>query len=402
MPNNIVWFDSSETGAPTLNNVAGSLDSVLNACLVSGFNTVALDSVVVASGVATATRSAGHGFADKRIVELAGAGTSAINGRKLITRTGAATFTFPAPGVTDGAIGGTITAKRSPLGWARPLSSGNVSIYTRTDPAATAMALRVDDSGAGVAASTYARVRMLETYADLNTYTNPAPPASVLSGGGAFAPKGADNTDAKKWALVGDGRTLYLFTEQSNYPASSYGGLPGGILMFGDLARLNSGDAYACLLAGASAGGGFTPNDLGAIATLGQLPSSDAVWLCRPSSGIGSAVAGGMAGTAGGGGTRRLGGLGPKYPSPVDNGFVAQQPLLVAENNSTFGNPLRGVLRGVADPLAQLISTSADAPGWYLTVLDNLVGTDRRYLAVAFQQQGSYGVALFDITGDWA
>ena len=41
------------------------------------------------------------------------------------------------------------------------LNSGNVSIYTRSDVAATGMALRVDDSGAGVASATSARTRLL-------------------------------------------------------------------------------------------------------------------------------------------------------------------------------------------------------------------------------------------------
>lgn len=31
MSNTVVWYDSTETGAPVLNNAAGSLDGVLNA-----------------------------------------------------------------------------------------------------------------------------------------------------------------------------------------------------------------------------------------------------------------------------------------------------------------------------------------------------------------------------------
>ena len=38
----VVWFDSSETGAPVLNNAAGRLIGVLDACLITGFNTKAV------------------------------------------------------------------------------------------------------------------------------------------------------------------------------------------------------------------------------------------------------------------------------------------------------------------------------------------------------------------------
>ena len=40
-----IYYDSSETGAPVLNNAAGSLDAVLYACLVTGFRTVTLDNI---------------------------------------------------------------------------------------------------------------------------------------------------------------------------------------------------------------------------------------------------------------------------------------------------------------------------------------------------------------------
>ena len=47
------FFDSSETGAPALNNVAGSALEVIRACLRTGFNSRVVTSIVVAAGVAT-------------------------------------------------------------------------------------------------------------------------------------------------------------------------------------------------------------------------------------------------------------------------------------------------------------------------------------------------------------
>ena len=48
----VMWFDSSETGAPVLNNANGSMIAVLDACLVTGFNNKAVQSINVAAGVA--------------------------------------------------------------------------------------------------------------------------------------------------------------------------------------------------------------------------------------------------------------------------------------------------------------------------------------------------------------
>lgn len=394
MANEIVWYDSSETGAPVLNNAAGSLDAVLYACLVTGFRTVTLDNIAVVSNVATASYSAGHGFGDKRMVEVAGAATSAINGRKLVTRTGAGTFTFPAPGVADGTISGTITAKRSPLGWTRPLNSGNVSMYERTDVAATGMALRIDDSGSGAASATAARARMVESYTDLSTFTGAAPGASVFGGAGVYIPKGPNTAAAKAWVLVGDGRTFYLFAEASSYAASSYAGTPQGIWAFGDIDSFRAGDAFSCILAGADDAAGGNSSCLGSSQGMGGDPNQPQIVLCRPFNGVGVAVR--AANIATGASNRRFGGSGPTYPSPVDNGLSICTPVMVSESSAAFTHPLRGILRGVGDPLATIAGGSL-----HLQVLETVVGSDRRWLMVGFNQAGSYGHAAFDITGPW-
>lgn len=394
MANEIVWFHSEETGAPVLNNAAGALDAVLYACLVTGFRTQTLTSVAVASNVATATL-AGHGYADQMMVEISGATPGGVNGRKRITVTGSGTFTFPTSGVADGAATGTIVAKRSPLGWTRPLNSGNVSMYARSDVTATAMKLRVDDSNTGVASAIAARVRMVEAYTDLNTFTGPAPTDAQLSGGQHWT-KGADTAAAKIWVLVGDGRTFYLFTDASNYPASSYSNVPQGIFGFGDIEPYRGGDAFACILAGAGAATNPGASALGVLHGLSTSPTSYECVLPRPFNGIGGAVRAGMSGTGGASGSRRVGGGGPSYPSPVDNGILIHYPSLMSENNITFQNPVRGHLRGLGDPLATLAGGAL-----HKQVFTTVVGSDRTWLLVGFNQQGSYGHAAFDITGPW-
>ena len=394
MANDIVWFDSSEVGGPTLNNAAGSLDGVLNACLVTGFRPITLASITVAGGVATASFPGGHGYSNLRMVDIAGATDGAINGRKRITVTGAPTFTFPAPGVADGPVGGTITAKRSPLGWARPLSSGNVSIYTRTDVTATPMALRVDDSGSGAAGATHARWRMVESFSDLSTFTGAAPVAALFGDAGVYIPKGANSAGAKPWVLVGDSRTFYLFTDSSDYPASSWNGVGMGPWAFGDIGSFRPGDGYACLLAGGIQPGGLNGDSFGTVRGAGGSGFFEQVVLSRAFNGIGSAVTACMRGLADG--SRRMGSGGPTYPSPVDNGLLILSPVLLAEQNAAFSYPVRGQVRGVGDPFASIAGGLL-----HLQVLSNLAGSDRDWLMVGFQQAGSYGHMAFDITGPW-
>ena len=58
----VKYFHSSQVGAPVMSQggAAGLLIALLDACLVDGFGLKTVDSIVVASGVATANVSTGH------------------------------------------------------------------------------------------------------------------------------------------------------------------------------------------------------------------------------------------------------------------------------------------------------------------------------------------------------
>ena len=397
MANEIVWYDSSETGAPTLNNAAGSLIGVLDACLITGFRLQTLTSVVVASNVATATL-AGHGYSDARMLDIAGAGTGAINGRKKITVTGAGTFTFPAPGVSDGTISGTITAKRSPLGWTKPASGTNKAIYQRSDVTATGMLLRLDDTSTGSTLN-YARALMLESYTDIDTYVATASGPS----GGQYWPRGYNNdTVAKVWVLVGDGKTFYFFSDIGNGASSgsSFTLASAGLQVcgFGDMVSYRSADAYKCICAGPAAHGGGVLG-LGGSAVFqphSNVNNSGSLHIARAASQLsGSGLQVGMVGYSNSSTGTTMGSIGPVYPSPVDNGMDIQYPVRVVENSSAFSYPIRGYLRGVYHPLMNLGRT------YHLSRFANLTGSDRELLCVAVSNSSTGGSMLLDITGPW-
>jgi len=222
------------SGAPSLSGEAGKLIGVLDACLIDGFGSVTLDSMVVASGIATATKSTGHNFLDHTVILIAGATPSGLNGEKRITRTGATTFTFDATGISDQTATGTITAKMAPVGWTKAHSVTNKAAYARTALAATAMKLRVDDSPAQ-----YPTLIMYETMSDVDTGTG----ASTTR---YFAKSSAASATARAWRLYADDYMFYLF-------ANADGSTWSSVMVFGDIAQYKSGDAYHCLLIGHAA-----------------------------------------------------------------------------------------------------------------------------------------------------
>lgn len=233
------FFDSSETGAPTLNNVAGSLLDVIRACFKDGFNPQTVTSIDVASGVATAT-AASHGYSATygKLLLIEGSSEALLNGRKQPLSVATNTFTFDATGVADGTYTGTISAKRAPLGWTEPHTGTNVAIFARTAVESTAQLLRIDDS------ALVARLLCLESATDVDTYAGLCPTPAQFSGGAPWQ-KGADTATAKSWFVVGADRGFYFGSQIGT-------GSTFTIYLFGDGVPYYAGDAYFTLLTGQS------------------------------------------------------------------------------------------------------------------------------------------------------
>jgi hypothetical protein len=388
----VVWYDSSETGAPTLNNAAGSLLAVLKACLVTGFNVKTVTSISVAGGVATAS-CAGYGYSSTygKDIDISGCSEAALNGRKALTYTDTNTFKFSAVGVADGTYNtGAITAKRSPLGWVEQYTGTNKSIFKRSDVTATAMLLRVDDTNSAPATATDARCLMVESATDVDTYTGPAPtPAQVA--GGYYMNKGVNNTTPKQWMLVGDGKRFFLFTQYSAtlLPAANSCGVP---FLFGNFSSFKAGDQYNCLLSASSAahsgGSGSsrfgmseaTPQTGGALVARhwGQVNPSNVTSF----QGFGNGHSGDASW--------------PVYPSPIDSGASLAPGWIVRESDSVYGHPARGILK----PMVHLLARYPFNHLQILESIDNLPG--RKVLVVsAFSSGTTAGQQGVDLTGPW-
>ncbi len=379
---------SAMVGAPTISGQSGTLTTMLKACLVDGFGLVTLDSLVVAGGVATATRAAGHSQSVGDSVTIAGATPGGLNGDKVVLTATVNTFTFDATGVSDQTATGTITAKVTPLGWTREFNATNVEVFRSPNVAGTRHYLRVDDGGAE---PRDARVVGYETMSDVSTGTNPSPSAAQLSGGGFWTKSNTANSTVRGWVLAGDDRTFYLSVNHS-------GGAGFSTYAFGDIESFKSGgDAYASAL-------------LCAMATLSVATSgtatSDAdhmdaettthlgIYLSRSYTGLGSSVLGkrGMpfpfAAIITG---ARSGATGFwQYPNGPDGGLYLARPLVF----ETTLSAIRGRLRGV-HVTPQAIGNATFS---HLEEVTGVTGLSGRKLKAV---NSNTGVFFYDRTGPW-
>lgn len=379
------WFDFSEVGIPTLNNVAGSLLEAIRACAVNGFNSRVVTSIVVAGGVATAT-AASHGYsaAYGKLLLVEGAPESLLNGRKQPLTVATNTFTFAAPGVADGTYTGTISAKRAPLGWIQPYSGTNKAIFARSVIESNIGMLRVDDAGA-----TFARVIIVNGVTDVDTFTEQAPTQVQLAGGGYWG-KGENNATAKPWCIVGNDRFFWLFSP--GHTSASPGVYGAGAYYFGDLAGLGMADSYATVLAAAESYGsaGLKTSQGALMQALSTAPTSYARVSLRAQTGsVGAARLGQVGITSNG----SISGH-PSFGQISSDRIVISMPVYAAEE-TTF------LVRGTVPGFATLMARAPFAGLGSFALIDPIAGEQKRFLSVLCSAAAAESNLLIDLTGPW-
>lgn len=387
MANEVKFFHPAMNGAPSLTGQAGALVALLDACLVNGFGLGALDSLVIASNVATATRAAGHSQEVGSIVEIAGATVSGgtINGQHKVLSATVTAFTFATTGLADQTATGSPTAKLAAAGWTKAFSGTNLGAYQSSDVGATGVVLRVDDTQA-----TYSRVIGYETMSDIDTGTGPFPTAAQLSGGGHWTKSNAASVATRPWALVADGLTFYLAINHNNASPDRR-----STVGFGDFLSFNSGgDAYGAFLQAHGADiAGYTPGTFSSDIDFSQTETptvSQNLFFTRSYSGLGGSVQGLKAMpfpfTYSGNGVRSgVGGW--QYPNGPDGGLYVAYPYLVEASALAIRGRLPGVL--VSPQTIPGIASDDEVTG-----VSGLTG--RTLHAIR-----SDGVFFFDKTGPW-
>lgn len=380
----VKFFLSSDAGAPALSSAAGSLLSVLDACLLTGYNTQTASAVTQAAGVATMTLNSGHGFKPDQKVLVAGANEAGYNGEQVITSTTATTISYAVPAGTAATATGTVNVKMAPLGWNKAFSGTNKAAYTPSSPQSLGMLLRVDDTTA------VPRVRGYESMTDVDTGVGPFPTDALVNGGGYWAKQYGNGTPA--WAIFGDERVFYIVLA----PYSN-GGF-GPLFAFGDINAQSSTDAYACMLAAASTDwtSNYYPVD-GDLSRSSRQTTS--VFFPRGYSQIGSAKSAwvmsfGLAGGTSGNGDNGGNSLGLSFPNTPDNGIFVSAPYVGHDG------AIRGQLPGLYHTCQNWVATFNH--GDKITGTDALLGKKLMVCRTDSVVNGGYpGRVGIDITGPW-
>lgn len=363
----IKYLNSTMPGAPSLQNGVSDLIDVLDACLINGMGSITLDSLVVASSVATATYASTHGFVNVGtlgpVVTIAGATPSSLNGEKRITVTSTTAFTF-ASTESDQTATGTITAKLSPAGWEKAYTGTNKAAYRSLAVGASGYLLRVDDSVGG-----NAPVRGYESMTDVDTGSELFPTAAQSSTG-LYAYKSNAASD-RAWRFFGDDRFFHFI-------CASGGTLYAGGLSFGDIASFSGDDADAVVLIASSTTTGASSTSL--------LHSSTSSYFARSYSGVAGAVTGiryshYLEGS-------NTGGAGEAYPCA---GGGTLHALAIQAYESTTS---RGMFPGMYNPMHNTVSLSNE-------VFEDLPALPNRILLCSQIGANSGYNALFDLTGPW-
>lgn len=374
------------TGAPTLSGSAGTMIAVLDACLVNGWGSGNVDSVTIASGIGTVTRSAGQPAQVGTVMLLAGATVTggSINGEHKALSVSGTTWTFDATGIANQTATGTITHKVAPAGWTKAFAGTNVAVYKSSDVSAVAGFLRVDDAG-----TTHARVRMFKSMTDANTGTDPTPLDTQVSGGGYWLKSMDSNTATRGWHFAADHKAFYIAVAQQN--GNAYLDLTAA---FGDMLYEKSPDTYGGMLSCMTSAGTGSPgnNFTWQYNDLQTYSASACSFFSRAYHGIGGPVYSRRGyNTLNNANGFQAGTSGPPFPSPTNGAVFLSQYKLIEHAN--------GVPRATAPGIFGCPQNCSGifAPLDPITGVEDFAG--RVFKACPMTLSG--GVIFFDTTGPW-
>lgn len=383
-----ILLTSDMLGAPNLTPTNGSLNALLHACLVNGFNTQSVVSATASGGVVTFNFASAPGFSALSTVTVAGSTGAVADGKFRVQSAASNQVLVAIPGVPDGAVGGTITLKFSPLGWTRPYSGSGIGCYQQGGGSATKRFMRVYDTNV-VAAGYQGFVRGYENMTAVSTGTGPFPTTAQAAGNGSILHLPSDSTtdlpaqQYRSWVVIGTprffviyweaGRTMYGSTDTKNTVAATPSGSMSGF-MFGELSNITKpADAFAHMCSGTETTSQYVPR--------GAAGTGSAVRVHH-----GSAAYGAISLS-----------YGAAYPSAADGGLHSPGPAMFAEADAPY--TLRGTLPGALTLFEAPFSNAATPPalGVELTGITGVTGR----LKLMRNGYVSYGDAGWLLDEDW-
>lgn len=374
---------SSMAGAPVINGTAGSLIAALDAFLVTGWGSKAVDSGVISAGVCRLKFASGKSAAEfSAVILVAGAASAGLNGEQRVTAVSSSWVEFKTS-LPDGPVAGSVSFKMASVGWEKVFSKTNVAVYRPTDPSSTRTYYRVDDSNA-----LYARVQMYEAMTDVDSGIGVAP---LTVAGGYYWHKRVSGVASTYWGLVGDARGFYALLYPASTSAATNANTAGVSHYAGDLQSYRSGDAWGCVLTGVD-----TSGSISSVGCVFCASGSVGMTIKRLSHGIGGAVQANrrvFGGSAISGADAYLG----AFPSLVDNS-LRLVPILMTEGSNLAP---RGEMPGAYHcPQTGVLA----AMGWDIVITSgegSFAGKQLLGAHVGSPGSANQGVGFFDIVGPW-
>ncbi|NMM75392.1 hypothetical protein B2J88_20295 [Rhodococcus sp. SRB_17] len=389
----VKFFREDFPGAPVLNGVAGSLLSLLDACLCTGFGLRSATSLVVTGGVATlvlASDAKNPNLLNSVVLVSGVTGAlTALNGEQRVTFASPTEIKF-ATAAADGTATGSITVKTAPAGWEKKFPGTNTAGFKSLDVTSRGAHLWINDTG-----TINANVRAYENMTGVDAGTGPAPTVAESAAGGFWAKSEAASANAARWNVFADGRALYYCPVIGSVGQTVRVGQ--GAYFFGEPTAYKSGDAFATVIFSAAS----APGQSAAPGSVFNANQSGAAtrWL-RSYTGLGGAVSAFAPPVCGSPTTYSgLDGTLGRFPLPTDGGLRFSNILLMEGALSGDASVLRGVLPGVYH-VPQSNLNASFAPG------DRVTLAGRHFYAVCADSVFNVntpggGRGFFDITGPW-
>ena len=366
-------FYYGQTSAPPMAGTVGYMISMLDAFLVTGFNSKNVSSISVTSNVATVTTSAAHGYELGNIIVFAGANESIFNDEfEILTIPSTTTFTFSITTALTSATG-TMTCKVAPLGWEKTFSGTNKAVYRSLDLTTNQLYLRVDDTNAQ-----YSAVNIYETMTNVDTGTG----ASTTK---YWKKSTTSDTTSRSWYAIGNKKVFYLFSDWN--PSSL---LQPAVYSFGWFQSLKSGDGFNTMLIRHDISTPSYPYSNLDFGKMNNSANTQGQIIARSYTQLGTTQAFYKIGI----GNHSYMGYDPAFPFPnsPDNG-IHLFPVYIYESSSVF----RGKFPGVLSP-------NEYTNGIFLSRDKTVVINNKRYIAYRFCNSTSlnqYCNCWFPLDEEW-
>lgn len=395
MPSAIKIFKSSDLGAPPLTGQLGNLILFFDAVLQNGYGSVNVVSIVRTSTTATVTTATPHGLSTGDSATIGGAAQAQYNVDAVVTVLTPTVFTYSVVESPATPATGTITAKRSPVGYTKAFAGTHRASYRCNDLGSNRHYLRVLDDGGGTGAALEARMWCYESMTDVDAGVNMFPTVAQSPFGYICRKSNTSDSVPKTWMLISNGKLFYFLTQPANTTLTMNSSDWTFSMAFGDVISFKPGDVWATALTGGTTQAQATSQSNGLFAAVGSITSNTAfassMMLARdfnavPGPRYVSLMGSTLTGTTCIGSTVAI-----TYPHPVDNGFYVV-PIMLAQGAPSV---IRGRMPGLYDSLHGRALNNLD-------ILDNVQGLSGRKLMCLYGNQNSTGgCVMVDITGPW-